>query len=46
MKNLNDKVYDICEKRWNETHHSVWINGNMKERIELYQKVKRELLHK
>ena len=45
-KQKSDKIYKECEKRWNETHRTAWINGNMSERIKLYQEVEDELLSK
>lgn len=41
-----NRIYEECEKRWNETHKYAWINGNMSERVKLFQKVKDELLSK
>ena len=45
-KEISRRIYKECEKRWNETHRTAWINGNMSERIKLYQEVENELLSK
>lgn len=41
-----DAIYNTSEKIGNKTHDCAWINGNMKERIELAQKVEREIIGK
>ena len=50
MDNLKEKlrrqIYKECEKRRNATHECAWINGEMKERIDLYLQVEAELLIK
>lgn len=45
-KEMHDIIYEECEKRWNKTHKTAWINGNMDERVKFYQEVKNEMLSK
>ena len=45
-KEISYRIYKECEKRWNETHKTAWVDGDMNKRIDLYLEVEKELLSK